>query len=181
MNKLFTTLSIFVAIALFTTAYGAQIAQAAEPAPVAVGYHAILGKSVSDQAVADFIASNCTQSGSFQYCQPAGLALWTDTNRIVRLVYLYINNAEGLATYKGELPLGLTPNDTMADVEYKLGGLIDVHASQAGWEPGLPDESRTPDYAHSWAVYKRFGVTIVYNSPSATNKSAAIYTIVVSK
>jgi hypothetical protein len=181
MNKLFTILSILVAIALFTTACGAQIAQAAEPAPAAVGYRAILGKSVSEQAVADFIASNCNQSGSFQYCQPAGLALWTDSNQIVRLVYLYINNAEGFATYKGELPLGLSSNDTMGDVEYQLGGLKEVHAPQAGWEPGLPDEGYSRDLTYYWAIYRRFGMTVIYNTPAATDKAATIHAIVISE
>jgi hypothetical protein len=30
---------------------------------------------------------------------------------------------------------------------------------------------------HYWAIYKRFGVTIVYNSPSASDKSATIHAI----
>src|SRR5688500_12662448 len=126
MNKLFKPLTILVAIAFFATACGAQIAQAAEPAPAVVGYQAMLGKSVSDQAVADFIASNCTPMGSLQYCQPAGLALWTDANQVVRLAYLYLDNSDGFTAYKGELPLGLAQNDTMADVERKLGGLKEV-------------------------------------------------------
>jgi hypothetical protein len=55
------------------------------------------------------------------------------------------------------------------------------HAPQAGWDLGLPDESGTPDHSHTWAMYKRFDVTIVYNSPSATDKDANIYAILVSK
>jgi hypothetical protein len=54
-------------------------------------------------------------------------------------------------------------------------------APQAGWELGLPDESGTPDHTHYWAIYKRFGLTIVYNSPSATDKGATIYAILVNK
>jgi hypothetical protein len=181
MNKLFTTFSILVAIALFTTACGAQIAQAAEPAPVAVGYQAILGKSVSEQPVANFVDSNCTQSGSYQFCRSAGLALWTDKNHIVRLAHLYINNAEGFATYKGELPFGLAANDTMADVEWKLGSPKEVHAPQAGREPGLPDEGYSRDLTYYWAIYKRFGLTVIYNTPAANDKDATIYAILISK
>ena len=181
MNKLFKPLSILVAIALFTTACGAQIAQAAQEAPAAVGYQAILGKSMSEHAVADFIDSNCTQSGSFRYCRSAGLAFWVDAKQTVRLVYLYLNNAEDVVAYKGELPLGLTSTDTMADVEYKLGGLIDVHAPQAGWKPGLPDEGYSRDLTYYWAIYKRFGMTVIYNTPAANDKDATIYAIVVSK
>ena len=181
MNKLFKTLSIFVAIALFTTMCGALIAQAAEPVPAAPGYRAILGKSVSEQAVADFIDSNCTQSGSFQSCRPAGLAFWVDANQIVRRVYLYINTPERVVAYAGELPLGLAPQDTMADVEQKLGGPKEVHAPQAGWEPGLPDEGYSWDHTHYWAIYSRFGLTVIYNTPAANDKGATIHAIVISK
>ena len=51
MNKLFDTSQYACcAIALFTTACGTQIVQAAEPAAATVGYQAILGKSVERQA-----------------------------------------------------------------------------------------------------------------------------------
>jgi hypothetical protein len=181
MNKLFKTLSILIAIALFTTGCGALIAQAAEPVPAAPGYRSILGKSVSEQALADFIASNCTQSGSFQDCRPAGLAFWVDANQIVRQVYLYINTSERAVAYTGELPFGLAPNDTMADVEQKLGGPKEVHAPQAGWNPGLPDESYSRDLTYYWAIYKRFGLTVIYNTPAANDKDATIHTIVINK
>jgi hypothetical protein len=181
MNKIFKTLSLLAAMALFAIACSPQIAQAAPPAPAVVGYQAMLGKSVSDQAVADFIASNCTQMGSLQYCRPAGLALWTDANQVVRLAYLYLDNSEGFATYKGELPLGLAQNDTMADVEQKLGGLKEVHAPQAGWEPGLPDEGYSRDFTYYWAIYRRFGVTVIYNTPAANDKNATIHAILISK
>lgn len=75
------------------------------------------------------------------------------------------------------LPYGLTAQDTMASVEQKLGQPRVSYAPQAGWEPGLPDEGSSPDHAHYWAIYKRFGLTIVYNSPSANDKSATIYAI----
>jgi hypothetical protein len=181
MNKLFKTLSILIAIALFTTVCGALIAQAAESVPAVPAYRAILGKSVSEQTVADFIDTNCTQSGSFQYCRPAGLAFWVDANQIVSRVYLYINTSERVMPYTGELPLGLAPQDTMADVEQKLGGLKEVHAPQAGWEPGLPDEGYSWDHTHYWAIYRRFGVTVIYNTPAASDKGATIHAIVISK
>ena len=180
MNKLYKPLSILAAIALFTAIYGALIAQAAEPVP-APAYGDILGKSVSEQTVADFIDSNCTQAGSFQYCRPAGLGLWVDADQIVRRVYLYVNTPERVAAYTGELPFGLAPNDTMADVEQKLGGRKEVHAPQAGWQPGLPDEGYSRDLTHYWAIYKRFGVTVIYNTPAANDKGATIHAIVINK
>jgi hypothetical protein len=75
------------------------------------------------------------------------------------------------------LPYGLTLNDTMRTVEHRLGQPRVTYAPQAGWEPGLPDEGSSPDHAHYWAVYKRFGITIVYNTPSANDKSATIHAI----
>lgn len=77
------------------------------------------------------------------------------------------------------LPYGLTAQDTMASVEYKLGYPREIHAPQAGWEPGLPDEGFSPDHAHYWAIYRRFGLTVVYNTPSASDKTATIYAIYV--
>ena len=75
------------------------------------------------------------------------------------------------------LPYGLTAQDTRATVEQKLGHPRVVYAPQAGWEPGLPDEGGSPDHIHYWAIYKRFGLTVIYNSPSPNDKSATIHAI----
>jgi hypothetical protein len=77
------------------------------------------------------------------------------------------------------LPYGLTTEDTMASVEHKLGQPKVTYAAQAGWEPGLPDEGGSPDHVRYWAIYKRFGLTVVYNSPSASDKGATIHAIYV--
>ena len=77
------------------------------------------------------------------------------------------------------LPYGLTMQDTMATVEQKLGQPKIAHALQAGWEAGLPDEGGSPDHVHYWAIYKRFGVTVIYNTPSTSDKSATVYDIIV--
>ena len=79
------------------------------------------------------------------------------------------------------LPYGLTIQDTMADVERKLGQPVLASAPQAGWEAGLPDEGASPDHFHYWAIYKRFGLTIVYNTPSAADKSATIYDLILNE
>ena len=75
------------------------------------------------------------------------------------------------------LPYGLTTQETMAGVEQKLGQPRVTYAPQAGWEPGLPDEGSSPDHVHYWAIYKRFGLTIVYDTPSARDKNATIHAI----
>jgi hypothetical protein len=185
MNKRFQILITFAAIALFATTFGALVvqAQSSERAvPEAAAYEAVLGKSLTDTDVADFIASiRCSSTGPFQLCNAAGMALLIGEGQKVETVYLYPNTIADFAAYKGTLPLGLSSIDTIAIVEDKFGQPKVEHAPQAGWEPGLPDESGTPDHIHYWAVYKRFGVTIIYNSPSATDKGATIHAILVSK
>ena len=185
MNKFFNTFSILVVLTLFSTACGAQVVRA-EPeervVPKAATYEAMLGKSVNTNDVADFVASNnCTSSGQFQLCQSVGLALWADADQTIKTAFLYISNSDDFTAYRGELPLGLASNDTMATVEQRFGQPKIEHAPQAGWEPGLPDEGRSPDHIHYWAIYNRFGVTVIYNSPSASDKGATIHAILVSK
>ena len=179
MNKFFKALSFLAVIALFATACGAQAAQAASPA---ISYQAVLGKSLNNKDVANFIASNhCSAASSFELCQSAGMALWLDSDQMVKSVYLYPSGTQGFTAYKGELPFGLVSNDNMAAVEQKFGNPKVEHAPQAGWALGLPDEGLTPDHFHYWAIYKRFGVAIIYNSPSASDKNATIYAILVTK
>jgi hypothetical protein len=128
MNKLFKPLHFLAVIALFITACGTQVVQAepvqSESVPTN-GYQAVLGKSLNDTDVVDFITrNNCTSSGPFWLCRSAGLALWSDRDQMIKTAYLYISNAEGFTDYEGELPFGLTSNDTMADVEQKYGCLV---------------------------------------------------------
>jgi hypothetical protein len=145
-------------------------------------YEALLDKSVKDQAVADFIVRNaCTNVEQYQICRPAGMALWLDADQNVQSVLLYSGNADGFAAYSGQLPFGLSFTDTMEIVEQKLGHPVEIHALQAGWVPGLPDEGMTLDHTHYQAIYKGFGVTVIYNSPSASDKGATINAIVVNK
>lgn len=79
------------------------------------------------------------------------------------------------------LPYGLSMQDTMASVEQRLGQPNVTYAPQAGWQAGLPDEGSSPDHMHYWAIYERFGLTVVYNSPSASDKSATISAIYVNE
>lgn len=185
MNKSFKILSILAVLVIFATACSAQVVQAQpaeKVAPEAAGYEAVLGKSLNDQDVVDFIASNrCSSTGQFHMCSAAGMALWTSQDQKVETVYLYPNRSDDFQAYKGTLPFGLSANDTLANVEDKFVQPKVAQAPQAGWAPGLPDASGTPDHVHYWAMYQRFGVTIIYNSPSATDKSATIYAVLVSR
>jgi len=182
MDKLFKTLSILAAIPLLIAACGAWVVQA-EPAGnvTTASYPVVLGKSLNDQEVVNFIASNdCSPAHQFQLCKDAGMALWTDSDQIVKTVYMYSGNADGFRRYRGELPFGLSFYDPMWRVEDKLRGLEADETSQPPWRAGLPDEASSPDHMHYWAVYKRFGMTVIYNSPSA-DEDAYIYAILVSK
>ena len=183
MNKNFTILSI-VAV-LFALAFSALVVQAQpaeKVAPDAAAYEAVLGKPLNDRDVADFITSNnCSGTNQFQLCSAAGVALQVGQGQKVENVYLYPNKTNDFSAYRGALPLNLLASDTMANVEEKFGQPEVPQAPQAGWELGLPDWSGTPDHVSYWAVYKRFGLTIIYNSPSATDKAATIHAILVSK
>jgi len=100
---------------------------------------------------------------------------------LVAAVAVVFTQARQASAAPKSLPYSLTMQDTMASVEQKLGQPTVTFAPQAGWEGGVPDESSSPDHIHYWAIYKRFGVTVVYNSPSAADKNATIYKILVNK
>lgn len=177
MNSFFKILSVLALMALFITACVSQSAQAERAkadAMATVSYQAVLGKSLNDKDVTDFLASNnCVSATQFQVCNEAGIAFWLDTNQFVKTVYLYLNNVDGFAAYKGELPFGLKFYDIMEAVEYKL-------RKQGVGKAGLPDEAATPDHLHYWAMYKQVGVTIIYNAPYP-DEEATIYAILVSE
>lgn len=196
MNKLFKSLSFLAVISLLIAAWSVQ-ADASKPVPAqpaaqnvssaaipvtGMSYEALLNKSSTDQAVADFITrSNCSNIEQFQICRSAGVALGMDADQNVQTVFLYPGLADGFAPYQGQLPFGLAFTDTMESVERKLGQPVDVHAPQAGWAPGLPDEGMTLDHIHYEAIYSRLGLVVVYNSPSGTDKNATIHSILVSE
>ena len=75
------------------------------------------------------------------------------------------------------LPYGLTMQDTRAIVEQKLGQPYVSNLPHLGWEPALPDEGGSPDRMHYWVIYRRFGIVIVYNSPSPTDMGATIHAV----
>ena len=177
MDIHFKTPSFLIVIALFLTACASPSVQAeaakVDPAATA-SYQAVIGKSLNDKDVANFIAINhCVSATQFQLCQEAGIALWLDTHQIVKMVYLCLNNVNGFGAYKGELPFGLKFYDNLGAVEYKL-------KERGVSNTGLPDEATTPDHLHYWAMYKQVGMTIVYNEPYP-DEDASIYAILVSK
>ncbi len=158
----------------------AQLEPKANSVPEAASYQAVLGKSLSDKDVVDFIAiNNCSSVAEFQLCKDAGMAFWIDPNQIVDTVYLYSRNAEGFRKFRGKLPFGLTFYDPMWQVQQKLSNLNEDDQATA-WNTGLPDEASSPDHIHYWAVYKELGMTVIYNSPGA-DEDAYIYAILLSR
>jgi len=143
--------------------------------PKATSYRVLLGKSITEPVVADFLTSNnCSGTGQSQLCKEAGMALWINTDQTVETIYLYLNDAHGFVPYKGELPLGLKFYDSMGAVQYKL-------KRQKIGNAGLPDSGETPDRLHYWANYQQTGMIILYNSPSEEDEDATIYAILISK
>ena len=163
----------------------AQVNDSADAASDAIrpeaapSYRAVLGKSLKDKELADFVASNnCSSAAQFQLCQDAGVALWMDENQRVNTVYLYAISENGFAPYAGALPFGINATDRMEEVQEKLGQPVNYTPL---WEPGLPDSGSSPDHQYFWAVYERFGMTIIYNTPFANDKDASIHAVLVSE
>jgi hypothetical protein len=173
MNTLIKRFGIFAVLSLLISSCGALSAQAGQEgreAPNAAVYESILGKPLTDQAVADFIAENpCSSAAQFLLCNSIGIALRADSNQTVETVYLYLNDAEGFEPYKGTLPFGLKFYDNMAAVEYKL-------ERQGIGNRGLPDEEAVPDHMHYQATYHEAGITIIYNYPFP-DEDATLYAI----
>lgn len=181
MNLRFRTLGLLMIIMIFTTACGPATNMTEEEAgPNPAPYRDVLGKSLTDQEVADFINSNqCSNVPPYFLCTEKGMALLIDANQKVEGVILYVNRSAGFVPieddftpYKGELPLGLKFYDTMGAVEYKL-------RQQGIGDKGLPDSGTTPDHMHYVAFYKEAGLTIIYNS--AEDEDALIHAILVRK
>lgn len=178
LNKIFV---IFAAIPLLIGACGGQSVHAErnEASPsAATSYQVVLGKSLNNEDVVNFIVSNkCSPAAEFQLCQEAGLALWIDANETVKTVYLYAGDADGFRRYRGPLPYGLSFYDPMWRVEEKL---TDLDSTNILDQAGLPDETALPDHMHYWAVYRRLGMTVIYNSPGK-DEDAYIYAILMSQ
>ena len=181
MKKFYETLMILAILSLLVTACGIR-ALPAQPEEQFVqksaSYEVVLGKSMTDKAVIDFIVNhNCYSADQFQLCKEIGMAWWTGSDQVVRTIYLYAGGYEGFKRYQGELPFSLTFYDPMWRVQEKLRN---QNTDDSLDQTGLPDEASSPDHIHYWAIYKRLGMTIIYNAPFA-DEDAYIYAILVSK
>jgi hypothetical protein len=114
MNPRFRTLRLLI-FALVATACNPQTLLAPKEEKLvskAAPYRDVLGKSLTDQEVADFINSNqCSSVLPYFLCKEKGMALLIDANQKVEGVFLYVNRSAGFVPfeddftpYKGELP-----------------------------------------------------------------------------
>src|SRR5687768_12544048 len=173
-------LAVLSLLLMGCSAQAVQLESKTNSAPEAASYLAVLGKSLNDKDVTDFmVANNCSIEAQFQVCREAGMAFWIDPNQVVDTVYLYSRNAEGFRKFIGKLPFGLTFYDPMWQVQEKLSNLNENDQATA-WNSSLPDEASSPDHIHYWAFYKELGMTVIYNSPGA-DEDAYIYAILLSK
>ena len=179
MKRFYEVFSILAALSLFVSSCEIPVIPAQtdkQPVQKSVSYDVVLGKSMTEKAVNDFIVKNhCSPADQFQLCKEIGMALWTDSDQIVRIIYLYAGDADGFKRYQGTLPFALSFYDPMWRVQQKLSNVDEDGSVQ---DVGLPDEASSPDHMHYWANYKRFGITIIYNAPFA-DEDAYIYAILV--
>ena len=179
MHKFFKTLNLLLMIIFCISACSLQAVQAqpgAQSVPTGISYQVLLGKSANDADVIKFIASNnCVLIGPLEACKEKGLAIWIDSTQIVKTIYLYSGGEDGFNRYHGKLPFDLTFYDPMSLVEDKLKKF---ETSDTLQQAGLPDAGSTPDHIHYWAVYKRFGIAVLYDEPFA-DEDGYIYAILV--
>ena len=176
MNALYKVLCVLAVLSLIFSGCAAQPAQAGQDervAPKTAVYESLLGKPLSDEAVAEFLSRHeCSIADHYLLCNEVGMALWSDSSQVIETVYLYLNNADGFEPYQGQLPFGLKFYDSLAAVEYKL-------KRQGVGNAGLPETAAVPDRMHYRAIYHEAGLTVLYNSPFP-DEDASIYAILLS-
>lgn len=177
MNKLLKTFSILAAIALFSIGCSAYAVRAQREEPASskpAPYEALLGKSLTDREVTDFIAGNyCSSVEQLRLCKEIGLVLGVSSDQVVQSIFLYLEDTDDFKAYQGELPFRLKINDSRATVEAKL------KEQRVG--TGKANEEGLFDHTHCWATYYAADMTIIYNSPSANDKGAKIHAILISQ
>lgn len=182
MNQFFKVLALIVfSFIIASCSTGLFQGEAREQTPEKVPlYRSVLGKSLTDKVVADFMASNhCSVTMPYIFCRDVGMDLLVDSDQTVASVFLYLNKASGFVpnegdytAYKGELPFGLKFYDTLEAVEHKL-------RQQGVGNEGLPDAGTIPDRMRYVATYNEAGITIIYNS--APDEDPTIHAILVNK
>ena len=168
MNKPFTILITLVAVTLLGTACSAKTVEAA---PELTWVESMIGRSMTDREVADFLTrNNCASLEQFRLCKDAGLTFEVSPDQEVKTVFIYLEDTEGFKAYRGDVPFGLKYYDTWEIVEHKL------RKQRVG--TGTPNEGHTPDHTHYWATYYSARMTIIYNSPSPEDRSASMHALV---
>ncbi|HET6597541.1 MAG TPA: hypothetical protein VFG81_18095 [Anaerolineales bacterium] len=175
MSKLYRYMYVLVAMSLSLSACSGLAVRAQKPEINTINYIDLLGKSLRDESARKLLSNHCTDATQVRLCKEAGVAVWLDTNQIVKEVYLYLNNDQGFSPYQGELPLGLRFYDTLGAVEYKLRRLKVNNTPMRG-NNQIKYEGRSPDHLHYWVTYQPYRFTIIYNAP-ILDEDATIYAI----
>jgi hypothetical protein len=164
---IYVNLLIFVIAGLFLSACGSSTSDSSSISgernnQQGSTYETLLGKTLDDNVVSDFILQNNCQLSGFHYiCKSIGVELSLDSGQRVVTVFMYAQGVDGFDEYTGDLPYGLTWNSTRSDVQGQLGS---------------PNAQGTETYT-SWDAYQDRGVYVDYDSPSAEDLSARMIRI----
>jgi hypothetical protein len=177
MGQLYRYACLLAAMVFFITACNARSIQrerAGEDVSKSLISDMYMGKSLTENAIADFlVVHQCHRLNQFQICEEMGMALETSADQVIETVFIYLKNIDGFSAYTGELPFGLESSDTRETVESKF--------RQQRVGTGTPNERGLLDRTHSWATYYSAGMTIIYESPSADDRSAKMHAILVTR
>jgi hypothetical protein len=124
---------------------------------------ALLGLTLSDQAVVDFIlGNNCVLVGMHYMCRSVGVELSLTTSQKVVTVFLFAEGAEGYKKFKGKLPFGLSWAHTRAQIEANLGA---------------PTASGGGGSMNYWVSYQPRKLGITYKTLSTTDMDATMHNL----
>ena len=88
MKRFCRTLMILAVLSLWITACEIKAVPAqteGQPEQKSASYEVVLGKTMTDKAVIDFIVdNNCYPADPFQLCKEIGMAWWTGPDQVVR-------------------------------------------------------------------------------------------------
>ena len=174
MNKCLSILGFLLVFLSGCVAQNVQADPLRTNIETTIQYQTVLGKSFNDRGVVNFfVDNNCSTVAQFEICKEKGMSFWIDSNQKVGYAYLYSGNTDGFQRYRGKLPYGLSFNEPMWFINAELKKIDTDKLSPMA---GLPDQADTSDHIHYWAIYKRLGLAVVYDSGIA-DPDAYIYAV----
>src|SRR5512143_180647 len=108
MGRFYRYIFVLAMFSLFFTSCTTQSAQIKQIKPEVVKYQDLLDETFSNDDIQNWTTKNdCIFAERLLSCQNLGIALWLNSEHVVKTVYFYLDNTDGFSAYKGELPLGL--------------------------------------------------------------------------